>query len=256
MKIVIPALVVFYLITTGCATINKVDYPSYQFNEKAYEQFSQNKSVYVVPIEQLSARIPPLQKTYEVVQSEIESYMKKNGVNVLPSEKCESTFNANMSKVGGFFNQQTGKMDPKLLSSCINNTIADLKKDSEFSAIVIPFLVVSPLNLQKPYTSGKWEGVNRRVKINTSPGRTFSPVTTMSIRLIVVSSDSELIFKSTGGIDFIQKVIEKGSLGDRRIALVLKEPKEFSIADIHEGIEIAFHPFISCQRIGDAKEKV
>jgi hypothetical protein len=77
----------------------------------------------------------------------------------------------------------------------------------------------------------------------------------MSVRLIVVSSEGELIFKSGGGIDFIQKVIEKDSMGDRRIALVLKEPEEFSMEDIHEGIEIAFHPFISCQRIGDEKEK-
>jgi hypothetical protein len=259
LKIASPIFLVFFLITTACSTLNNVDYPSYRLNDKAYEKFSQNKSVYIAPIEPLSTRVSKdsnFREVYGVVQAEIESYMKKNGFNVLPSEKCESTFNFNMAKVGGFFNQETGKMDPKLLSSCVNYTIADLKKDSEFSAIVIPILFISPLELQKPYTSGTWEGVKRRVKINTSPGRTFSPVQTMSVRLIVVSSDGELIFNSVGGIDFIQKVIEKGSVSDRRIALVLKEPEEFSIEDIHEGIEIAFHPFISCQRIGDAKEKV
>lgn len=76
----------------------------------------------------------------------------------------------------------------------------------------------------------------------------------MSVKIIVLSSNGELIFESIGGIDFVQKVKETGSTANRSVGLVPKEAKEFSIEDIREGIEIAFHPLIYCEKIGYAKD--
>jgi hypothetical protein len=120
----------------------------------------------------------------------------------------------------------------------------------------MPFLVFTPLNLEKPYTRGTWNGVTRKVKVSTTSGMSFSPVHAMSIKLIVASQKGDFIFESVGGIDFIQKVVEVGSLADRGVGLRTKESDEFSLEDIREGIEIAFHPLIYCEKIGDAKEKL
>ena len=256
MRITVSILLAFMLIISGCVSTSKVDYPSYRLNDDAYENISQDKSVYIAPIELFSIRYSNFEDVYGVVQSEIESYMQKNGFDVLSSDKCESAFIHNISKTGGFFSQQTGKIDAKLLQKCINETITELKKGSDYSAMVIPFFAFSPLSLKRPYTNGTWDGVKRKVKNNSISGVSFSAVQTMSIKLIVISNSGDSVFESIGGIDFIQKVKEAGSSDDLGIGLVVKEAKEFSIEDIREGIEIAFHPFIFCQRIGDAKEKL
>lgn len=254
LKYIASILLAFILITSGCVTTSKVDYPNYRLAHNEFENFSLNKSVYVAPIEQLSTRIYNFKEVYAVIQVEIESYMQQNGFDILSSEKCEGAFIHNMSKIGGFFDQRTGKMDSKLLQKCIHDTIKKLKMTSNFSAIIIPFLVFSPLNLQKPYISGTWDGVKRKVKNSSNSGVSFSPIQTMTVKLIVLSNNGALIFESSGGIDFIQKVKEVGSMYEGRVALVSNKSDEFSLEDIREGVEIAFHPFIFCQRIGDAKE--
>lgn len=256
MKFLISILTALMLVASGCVTTSKVDYPSYRLDEEIYQSLPEKKAVYIAPVELLSTRIANFRDVYGVMQSEIESYMAGNGYNVLSSGRIERNFSYNMAEIGGFYNQQTGKFDTKLLHKCIDNTIEDLKKYGEFSTIVIPLLVFSPLSLQRPYTRGTWNGVTRKVDVKTTSGMSFSPVRTMSIKLIVFSSESDFIFDSVGGIDFIQKVREVGSLGSRGVGLTTKESDEFSLEDIREGIEMAFHPFIFSEKIGDAKEKM
>lgn len=246
----------FALVIGSCATTNRVNYPDYQLDDEEYQKISLNKSVYIAPIDQLSNRIGSFREVYRTIQSEIESYMRSNGFNVLPSKEFENSFTKNLQIVGGFFHQQNGQIDTQLLNKCIKNTITELKQKYEFSAIVLPYLVFSPLKLKRPYMQGTWDGVERQIKTNTVSGMSFSPIQTMSLKLVVLSNDGNWIFKSQGGIDFIQKVKEVGTTTERRVALAWKESKDFSIRDIREGIEIAFHPFIFCPRINNAKKKL
>jgi hypothetical protein len=240
----------------GYGSANQIKFSEYKFDDEKFLALLKNKTVYVAPVKKVSFVYGNFIDVYDTIQSEVETYMKNNGFNVLPSNDFENIYNAILSSFGGIFNEQTGEIDNKKMNDALLKTSIELLKTNKYSAVVMPVIAYNYLPLKKPYTNGEWDGVKRHVTIKTVTGLTFTSIATMSINILVVTPEGGMIFQRKGGIDFIQKVRETGKISEPSISLLTKESKDFDTKDIREGIEVAFHPLIYSSRIAAEIEKM
>jgi hypothetical protein len=243
-------LLLFCVVIFGnCAP--QIQYPVYRFDENAYQKLSQNKSIYVVPVEMLSTQIPNLEPIYDSINSEIESYLTNHGYDLLPSDKFVAVFRKNVAEGGGIFDTQTGKRDNRIVLKHILQAVSYLRDRENASAVILPSLRYLRAELKDNYSYATWDGVRRKAQY--SPQSRWTSMMAMTLSIAVIEASEQMVFTSRGGIDLIQKAIQERRSGSIVQSLATKQPDDFKIEDIREGIEIAFHPFIKSEMIGSSR---
>lgn len=236
MKIIL--LIILSTFLGGCQTpIDKQFFP-YEINPEEFSKVTADKKVYLYPVI-AGARLPPIFR--ERITKEIKNALNKQGYDVVISDNFYDIAIKNRQAVDAYYDPKTGGKIQSSIDELLINTIKDLKKENNFSAVIMPRVTVQSIDLQdKRNQWGVWDGVKKDV---ITKGRMENPWIShiaMSLEIKILSTELDLIFFGRGGIEFLSKQIHEGLSFSRGTI------KQEEVADefIVEAVNIALYPFI------------
>ena len=233
------------LLIVGCQSTDKKFYP-YELNVEGFQEVAKHKKILLIPTQLFSITEKMEGNLYNDIDLSIKSYLESKGYKVAISTQISSIWAKHKQQTNGFYDQDTGQINKGLLENTIENAILELKNLNEFSAIIIPKVVLQHVHLtKKSLNKGSWDGVTRKVISSYGTENGWTRHTAMSLAIKVVSNKLKLIFNSRGGMDFLSKSMREKNTYSQS----LKKSNEIAKDDIAEAIEIAFYPFINSATI-------
>ena len=183
------------------------------------------------------------------IDAMVSAYLKENGFKVLPQRDFEQRWNKAERAYGNPVDPTTGKVNMKTFAQ-IMTSIRDEMRAAGLDAFVFTDLV----ELQTSFSGGlqhvaRWDGVTRKPAIQ-GPGDGVSAdfdwamlVDVASLQISIYDIELKRVFASRGGMDATQAIDSRSSTGRyiRRREVLASE------ANIREGIELAFYPFIKSE---------
>lgn len=190
-----------------------------------------------------------LDKEAPRIDALVSAYLKENGFKVLPQRDFEQRWNAAVRSYGNPMDPTTGKINVKTFSQ-IMTTVRDELRDTGLDAFIFTDLV----ELQTSFSGGlqhlaRWDGVTRKPSLQ-GPGDGVSAgfdwnmlLDVASLQVSIYDMELKRVFASRGGLDATQAIDSRSSTGRyvRRREILENE------ANIQEGIELAFYPFIESE---------
>lgn len=236
--ILLILIIAFCLV--GCQGTDKKFFP-YEISSRPYQKVVEKKQVFLAPF-QLLTKNTENNKQYDRLYLSIKKYLETNGYEVLPPEKFVLAWNINRLVIGSLYDQKSGKISSVRLKDCLSKTIVDLKRKSQFSAVIVPTLTYKDLNLKGTFLQKVgWDGVERKTRNDDQEYKDWSSHVAVSLDVVIFSRNFSPVFKSRGGLGFIAtNNSKKGSSFKQEQAI-----KDLSEAHILEAIEVAFYPFIN-----------
>ncbi len=190
-----------------------------------------------------------LKKEAPRIDAYVSAYLKKNGLKVLPQRDFEQRWNTAMRIHGNPVSLSTGKINMKAFARILA-TVRDEMRNTGLDA----FIFTNLLELQTAFSGGhqnraRWDGVSRKPTIlglgeDVSANFDWAmPLNVASLQVSIYDMELKQVFTSRGGLDTVQAVDERGSVGRYiRRRDILENEK-----NIQEGIELAFYPFIKSE---------
>lgn len=190
-----------------------------------------------------------LDKEAPRIDALVSAYLKKNGFKVLPQREFEQRWNTAVRAYGNPVDPTSGKVNMKTFAQ-IMNLIRDEMRDTGLNAFIFTDLV----ELQTAFSGGlqhvaRWDGVTRKPSIQ-GPGDGVSVdfdwamlLDVASLQVSIYDMELKRVFVSRGGLDTTQAIDSRSSKGRyvRRRNILDSE------ANVQEGIELAFYPFIASE---------
>ena len=188
-----------------------------------------------------------LEKEAPRIDGYVSLYLKENGYKVLPQRQFEQHWNTAVRAFGNPVDPTSGKMNMRTFSQIMESVRDEMQKESDLDAIVFTDLV----ELQTAFSGGlkhiaRWDGVSRKPSLQ-GPGNGVSAdfdwntqVSVASLQISIYDMELQRLFASRGGLEATEAIDTRSSSGDyvRRRNMLENE------AQINEGIQLAFHPFI------------
>ena len=129
--------------------------------------------------------------------------------------------------------------------------VAGLAETHSFDAVIAPSIVYR--NTKTRDRTVKWDGVFRKIKVtnlsdeakNKGLARKLAvEIAAVSLHVMVFSPDGDLIFQKYGGLDLAHDVDMTGAEFTMRPGLSLKKGLFKESEHLHEGIGVAFDPYL------------
>ncbi len=190
-----------------------------------------------------------LEKEAPRIDAVVSAYLKENGLKVLPQRDFEQRWNTAVRAYGNPVDPTSGKVNMKTFAQ-IMTTVRDEMRSTGLDAFIFTDLV----ELQTSFTGGlqhvaRWDGVTRKPSIQ-GPGDGVSAdfdwamlLDVASLQVSIYDMELKRVFASRGGLDATQAIDSRSSKGRyiRRREILENE------ANIQEGVELAFYPFIKSE---------
>ena len=231
---------------TGCSltNYNQTVYP-YLISSEVQAPKSQYKKVMVAPPNLLLASKQYLSSGEQRVRTELVTYLKKQGFEIVPADDFSITWKNAQTLFGNTLNPTTGKVNQPALLHSLAYSLMEIKKDHDVDAVVFMDLIESKVFFSDSGNhNAVWDGVRRSPTLigpdNYVEGgfNWHQPVSAVSIAINIYSMDGKHLFKSQGGIEITDAVnTKKFSQFSRKNRILQNE------THIKEGIALALHPF-------------
>ncbi|MEZ5572560.1 MAG: hypothetical protein R3E64_11120 [Halioglobus sp.] len=191
-----------------------------------------------------------LEKEAPRIDAKIASYLKDNGFKVLSQRDFEQHWNAAVRAYGNPVDPTSGKLNRKTFAQIMYQVRDEMAKTTKLDAFIFTDLV----EFEVAFSGGlkhiaRWDGVSRTPTMQ-GPGDGVSTdfdwnmlAAVASIQVTIYNMDLEPVFSSRGGIDATDAIDSRSSKGRyiRRRSILENDTY------IQEGIELAFHPFITME---------
>ena len=192
-----------------------------------------------------------LTKYSDAVDRQIEAYLKKHEIRTVSNKPFEQQWKNAEERYGVLFNSISGELSSNHPNALKDSLDAVFANNPHLDAVVFTDLIETNLQYQEASQRyAEWHGVQRRLKIEgVGEGIpiTFDwsyPVEGISIAISIYNRQHQLVFHSVGGIQVAQAIVLGNTSAQfRRRRDLLANEKE-----ILEGIQLAFHPFISMKK--------
>lgn len=246
MRIILILLTV--LISSCTGTLSKTDSAAFPY-EINYESMKQRPIKKIVMASANFGRptLSYLRNSEIRIKRYVESYLKDNGYEILPSYHFDNAWKQAVRSFGNPFDPSTGRIDPIAWQQVMTTTIKTISEQSHADAVVFADLIEHPArhNIGQQH-SAIFNGVSRKPFLQGSSKSVSldfdwnQPIKVGSLLVNIYNTNLERVFMSYGGISTIQAIETKRSSDSyiRRKKLFNNE------GEIEDGVEIAFHPFI------------
>lgn len=240
------------LLLTACAsgpTYNPTVFP-FEMNE---ERLAENPVTTVV-VAHVNLGAPSrnyLEEAAPRVDAKLTSYLKDNGITVLPQREFRQHWNTAVRAFGNPVDPTTNRVNMKAFSQIMQSVRDRYAEEGELDAFVFTDLV----ELDVPFNGGlkhigRWDGVSRQPSLQ-GPGNsvpaTFDwgmAVSVASVQVTIFDMELQRVFISRGGIDATDAVDTRSSTGRyiRRRSILENE------SHIEEGVALALHPLVPMEK--------
>ncbi|MBT4520975.1 MAG: hypothetical protein HOC23_13310 [Halieaceae bacterium] len=192
-----------------------------------------------------------LEKEAPRIDGHITQYLKENGYKVLPQREFKQHWNTAVRAYGNPVDTSTGKINMKTFAQIITSVRDQMRKSGKLDGFVFTDL----LEVQSSFSGGlkhlaRWDGVTRKPSLQ-GPGTGvtagfdwYQQVSVASLQVNIYDIELQRVFTSRGGMDATDAIDTRSSSGRFVRRRNILENKEY----IREGIELAFHPFITMER--------
>ncbi len=238
------------LVIAGCAgtpTYNPTVYP-FNISEEVLAE-SEIKTVVIAHVNLGLRSRSYLEKEAKRIDGYIDRYLRDNGYKVLPQREFKQHWSTAERAFGNPVDPTTGKINMKTFAQ-IMTSVRDQMKESNLDAFIFTDLV----EFQQAFSNGlkhlaRWDGVSRKPTLQ-GPGNGVSegfdwykPAAVASLQINIYDMELRHLFTSRGGLDATDAIDTRSSSGRfvRRRNVLENETY------IHEGIALAFHPFIEME---------
>lgn len=247
-KIVLIRLAVLLgsFLLISCQSTDKKFYP-YRFDAEAHQKLSNAQKVFLLPTQLFHPKGSYDKNQFSPLDTVIKAYLEKQGFDVRTSDQVIAIWNKNKSEMGGFYDQNSGKIITSRVRENSKKTLDDLTNIADFSALIIPTVLIERIQLtKKSPNKAVWDGVTRAVDSSHGRNNGWMQHVAMSLGMVVTANNSlKPIFIGKGGIGFVTKNVVEGSTYSRATKEFAETPKEHLL----EAVEIAFYPFINSELV-------
>lgn len=222
----------------------------FEFNEESVAA-NPIKKVILVPF---SIGAPPpshLRKVERRVKARVKDYLESNGFEIMPSYHFENAWKQAARTYGNVYDPSTGKVDVEAWKGAMITTGEVLRKQTDADAIIFADLFehnIQHSNSMQHYA--RWYGVTRKPAYQGAGDGVpvgfdwTQEIKAASLMITIYDTNLSRIFSSRGGIDTLYAVDLKHATPS-----FVRRRKLLSNTDhVEEGIQLAFHPFITMER--------
>lgn len=246
------------IFTAACSTVshNPSVYKYYIAKDKLKE-----KSIKKVAIASINVSGEPtrsiLKDGADKIDGMVKDYLKSHDINVVPQHVFENAWQQAVFSYGNYYDPTTGKVDRMTWQQVMAATMQHLQTNSDIDAIVFTDVIehdIQHSGSQKHYA--RWYGVNR-------PPATQGPTSSVStdfnwnqlvkgasLIVTIYRPDGTPLFSSRGGLEPLHAIDSRKS----QKSFVRRKKILKKTTHIQEGIELAFHPFITMKKYPGKKD--
>ena len=242
---VIAALATLLVACSSTPTYNPTTF-AYQIDQARLDEHPV-KTVIIAHVNLGTQSRNYLEKEAPRIDAQVASYLKEQGLKVLPQREFEQYWNAAERAYGNPVDPTNGKLNRKTFAQIMHQVRDQLAEKHKLDAFIFTDLV----ELEVSFSGGlkhlaRWDGVTRTPSLQ-GPGDGVSAdfdwnmlAAVVSLQVTIYDMDLQPLFSSRGGIDATDAIDARSSKGRyiRRRSIMENE------ANILEGIRLAFHPFI------------
>lgn len=246
-------------VLTACASsggLNPV-MPTYQYNAEVIQKHPLKKVVIASANVSGEPTRYYLQNAATRVDEMVKNYLQKHGYTVVPNYVFENAWTQALRTYGDIYDPTTGKVDPTTYRAVMLTAFKSIKESTDIDAVI--FTDVVEMNVA--HNSGldhlaQWDGVSRKPKTISAGTSAITEgfnwnqtIRGATLVITVYTSALEGVFSSRGGLDVLEGIDTKG--GDTNFS---RRKRPLDAEDyVQEGIEIAFHPFITMKNYPEKK---
>lgn len=229
------------------------------YNPTVFEYTYAQEAIAVTPVKKVvlapvSLGAPPpshLRKGSRKVKAMVKNYLESNGYKILPDYHFDNAWKQAARTYGDVYDPNSGKVDVNAWKGAMITVGEILREQTDADAIV--FADVFEHDVQHSDSMqhyARWYGVTRKPAFKGSSdgmpvGFQWSQkIAAASLMVTIFDVNLNRIFSSRGGIDTLYAV----SLKSATPSYVRRKKLLSNDDNIEEGIELAFHPFITMKK--------
>jgi len=222
---------------------------AYELNQEVLDQ----QEIKTVVIPHVNLGTPSrnyLEKEAPRIDGDIGQYLKEKGYKVLPQREFKQHWNTAVRAYGNPVDPTSGRVNMKAFSQIMVSVRDQMRKESDLDAFIFTDLV----EIEVAFSGGlkhlaRWDGVSRKPSLQ-GPGSGVSTdfdwnmqASAASVQISIYNMELQRVFFGRGGMDATEAIDTRSSSGRyvRRRNILENE------AHVREGIELAFHPFITSE---------
>ncbi|GAB3379872.1 hypothetical protein NCG89_16560 [Spongiibacter taiwanensis] len=192
------------------------------------------------------------------VDGMVESYLEKNGYEIIPNHHFENAWRKAILTYGDFYDPTTGKIDARGWQLVMAATLTQLKEEGKADAVLFTDLIEHDVQHSPGMThNAQWYGITREPATEGSADTVSVEfdwtqiIKGASLMTTLYSLDGAPLFSSRGGIDTLYAIDKRRSEKSfvRKKRILSRENY------IEEGIELAMHPLIKMEKWPGKKEE-
>jgi hypothetical protein len=250
--ILIAASTLILSLITACSitTSNGETVFPYYLNSEASVQKT-IKKVVLAPIS-ITKPVPSyLRGSERKTRAMVKSYLEDMGYEILPKHHFENAWQQAKRTYGDTYDPTTGKVKVKAWRGAMKMIGESIREKTD--ADIIIFAELYEHEIQHSYSGkhyARWYGVTRPPALKgTGSGVPLDfnwgeSIRAASLTVTIYNTNLDRIFSSRGGIDILEAIDLKRATP----TFVKKKKLLTSNANIEEGIQLAFHPFITMKK--------
>jgi hypothetical protein len=230
---------------SGTPTYNATTFP-YQIDQAKLDAHP-IKTVVIAHVNLSTQSRNYLEKEAPRIDAKVASYLKENGIKVLPQRDFEQHWKAAVRAFGDPVDPTSGKINRKTFAQIMHQVRDEIADATKLDAFIFTDLV----EFEVSFSGGlkhvaRWDGVTRTPTMQ-GPGDGVSAdfdwnmlAAVASLQVSIYNMDLEPVFTGRGGIDATDAIDSRSTKGRyiRRRTILENE------TNIQEGISLAFYPFI------------
>ena len=257
----IRLLIVSLLVTcfTACASAptENVTVFAYEIDQEELDK-SNIKRVVIASVNLGGPSRRYLQEMEPSIDKAVADYLEENGYKIVPQRRFEQQWKTALRVYGDPIDPTTGRVNQKTFTLALISVRDALVKSGDVDAIVFTDIVEREVSFSGGLKHlARWDGVSRKPSLQ-GPGDGVAAgfdwnktAKAASLWVSVYSMELKRVFTSIGGMDTTEAIDTRSSSGNfvRRRSILESE------ANITEGIELAFHPFIEMDKYPGPKKK-
>ena len=188
-----------------------------------------------------------LEKEAPRIDAQVASYLKENGLKVVPQREFEQHWNTAVRAFGNPVDPTNGKLNRKTFAQIMHQIRDEMATSSKLDAFIFTDLVEFEVSFSEGLKHvARWDGVSRTPSMQ-GPGDSISAdfdwnmlAAVASLQVAIYDMELQPLFSGRGGLDATDAIDSRSTTGRyiRRRNILENE------TNVMEGIRLAFYPFI------------
>jgi hypothetical protein len=230
---------------SGSPAYNPSVFP-YEINEEELAK-SRPKRVVIATVNLGGPSRSYLEEMEPTIDKAVADYLEENGFRIVPQRRFEQQWKTALRIYGDPVDPTSGRVNQKTFTLALVSVRDALQKSGDVDAIVFTDIIERDINFSGGLKHlARWDGVSRKPSLQ-GPGEGVSAdfdwnksAKGASLWVNVYNMELQRVFTSIGGMDTTEAIDTRSASGEfvRRRSLLESE------ANVREGVELAFHPFI------------